>query len=234
MSLLSLNPNLSSIHTHTNCWIQIWCPHCVTSQVVGWHWSGQCITTPLLHPNKDQGTNEQARCLSGVRGWMPPKWRQQLLIHLEVGDSQKNCACKIQGVATGYLWAMYVHIAIHQLCFGHVANCTLLHPVMTESKSPTTLKTNSSFGGAILLNFLLTSYLLSLMVQNIGTHYVTSQSKSCSNSHQGGYQVIGVSSVNSCWTGAIHPPLPMTLHVKTLAKNSVFQNSNIQLLHVKT
>lgn len=94
-------------HAHTNCWIQIWCLHCVTSQVVGWHWSEQCITTPLLHPNKDQGTNEQARCLSGVRGWMPPKWRQQLLIHLEVGDSKKNCPCKIQGVATGYLWAMY-------------------------------------------------------------------------------------------------------------------------------
>jgi hypothetical protein len=54
-----------------------------------------------------QGTNEQARCLSGVRGWMPPKWRQQLLIHLEVGDSKKNCPCKIQGVATGYVWAMY-------------------------------------------------------------------------------------------------------------------------------
>lgn len=85
-----------------------------------------------------------------------------------------------------WLSMSYVHIATHQLCFGHVANCTLLHPVMTESKSPTTLKTNSPFGGGQFFFTVCTSYLLSLMVQNIGTHYVTSQSKSCSNSHQGG------------------------------------------------
>jgi hypothetical protein len=142
-------------HTHTNCWIQIWCPHCVTSQVVGWHRSEQCITTPVLHPNKDQGTNEQARCLSGVRGWNASKMKTATVD--SSGGWWQPKKLSLQNPSGNWLSMSYVHIAIHQLCFGHVANCTLLHPIMTESKSPTTLKTNSPFGGAILLHCLLTS-----------------------------------------------------------------------------
>ncbi len=136
----------------------------------------------------------------------------------------------------------YVHIAIHQLCFGHIANCTLLHPVMTESKSPTTLKTNSPFGWAILLHCLLTSYLLSLMVQNIGTHYVTSQGKSCSNSHQGGLpshlSIICKQLLNMCHpsTSANEPACQnfsqkfsiSKLQHPTLARQNIGQDSGIK------
>ncbi len=65
-----------------------------------------------------------------------------------------------------------------------IAHCYTL--LWQKVNHPPPWKQTLHLGGQFFFTALLTSYLLSLMVQNIGTDYVTSQSKSCSNSHQGG------------------------------------------------